>query len=149
MSEAHGMRNTPEWKAWRNMKTRCSNPNIEEYHRYGGRGIAVCDAWWGSFLAFYADMGTRPTSGHTLDRIDNDGDYEPENCRWITRKEQAQNRESNHRLTLDGVTRTLAEWANACGVKADTIGRRLRLGWSAEKALTTPVAGRRRRSHRP
>jgi hypothetical protein len=149
MSQTHGMRHTPEWKAWRNMKTRCSNQNIEEYHRYGGRGIKVCEIWWNSFEQFYQDMGSRPSSGHTLDRIDNDGDYEPGNCRWITRKEQAQNRESNRRLTLDGITRTMAEWADACGVKADTIGRRLRLGWSAEKALNTPVSRGLRRSRQP
>lgn len=149
MRQMHGMRRSAEWKAWQNMKRRCDYSRRADFHRYGGRGIEVCPAWQNSFLAFYSDMGPRPSSGHTLDRIDNDGPYSPENCRWLTRKEQAQNRESNHRLTLGGVTRTLADWADACGVKADTIGRRLRLGWSVEKALDTPVTRGLHRTRQP
>jgi hypothetical protein len=149
MRQMHGMRRSAEWKAWQNLKRRCDNHKREDFHRYGGRGIEVCPAWHNSFLAFYSDMGPRPSSGHTLDRIDNDGPYSPENCRWLTRKEQAQNRQSNHRLTLDGVTRTLAEWEDACGLKADTIGRRLRLGWSVEKALKTSVRGGMGRTEPP
>jgi hypothetical protein len=142
MPENHGMTGTPEHRAWKNMKTRCSNPNTGYHHRYGARGITVCPEWRDSFERFFADVGVRPTSGHTLERVDNDRGYEAGNVRWATRREQAQNRETNRRLTLDGVTRTLAQWPGIVGVKEATIYKRLKLGWTVEAALSTPVRSR-------
>jgi hypothetical protein len=86
---------TPEYRAWLNMRQRCNNPNANNYKHWGGRGIRVCDRWNESFENFLADMGPRPTTVHSLDRIDVDGDYEPDNCRWALPKEQATNKRAN------------------------------------------------------
>ncbi len=91
-AEQHGMCYTPEYRAWSAMRMRCVNRNVETWVNYGGRGISVCARWMNSFIAFYEDMGPRPSSAHSLDRIDNDGDYEPSNCRWATSKQQMNNR---------------------------------------------------------
>jgi hypothetical protein len=135
--EHHGMTNSPEYEVWRAMKKRCSVKTVSNYADYGGRGIKVCERWQ-SFVNFIADMGTRP-SGMTLERIDNDGDYSPENCRWATIAEQHTNMRSNRLLTLNGMTKTLTEWAHDIGMKPNTLLFRIRSGWSEERALTTPV----------
>jgi hypothetical protein len=139
----HGKWKTPEFGIWLRMLDRCRNPNRRAYHRYGGRGITVCDRWH-SFAAFLEDMGERPSSKHTLDRIDNEAGYSPENCRWATWKEQQQNRSNNHRLTFQGETLCLSEWAQRVGIKKTTLQERLYRGWSVERALEEPVLPTRR-----
>ena len=142
----HGMSGTPIHKEWEAMKRRCYNPNTEKYYRYGGRGIVVCDRWRDSFEAFYEDVSKLlhfGEQGYTLNRINNDGNYEPNNVEWATQKEQANNRQSNHLLTFNGKTQTIVQWADETGIKSATIARRLKKGWSVEKALTTPTQKRK------
>jgi hypothetical protein len=145
--ERHGERSSPEYEVWCGMKKRCYNRRCECYERYGGRGITVCERWRASFSAFLADMGRRPSSKHTLERKENDGPYNPENCVWATAKEQARNRRSSAILTLNGVSRTIAEWSEVTGLSTHTIGARVnRYGWTVEKALTFPADGSSRNS---
>lgn len=134
----HGKSTTAEYGIWSAMKARCSNPNVKTYARYGGRGIRVCDHWQ-TFEHFYQDMGDRPSARHTLERRDNNGHYEPANCVWDTRRRQANNRITNHRIEFRGQTLTLVEWSRVLGIARSTIEARLRRGWSTELTLTTPV----------
>jgi hypothetical protein len=109
------------------MIERCENPNATGYHRYGGRGISICERWRRSFEHFLEDMGPRPQLSLQLDRIDNNGNYEPSNCRWATVKQQANNRRQREQrvfLTFDGQTRSLSEWAEVLGVSVGTIHMR-------------------------
>ncbi len=135
----HGMAYTPTWSAWKHMKRRCLNVKTAEYQRYGGRGITVCERWCNSFADFLADVGLRP-DGMTLDRIDNNGNYEPGNCRWATRKEQSSNMRTNRTITVDGATRTIAEWARIVGMNRSAIRHRLESGWSDRDAVFTRSA---------
>ena len=134
----HGRSKTPEYRVWRSIFQRCFNPKCKGYPQYGGRGIAVCNRWRESFENFYADMGSRPSPQHSIDRVDNDGPYAPENCRWATRKEQMRNRRVNHLLTHDGKTMTIAEWSGSTGLPFNTITNRLQRGWSIADAITKP-----------
>ncbi len=122
---------------WHQMLRRCTIPTACNYHNYGRRGIAVCHRWR-CFEAFLFDMGGRP-SGLEIDRIDNDGDYEPGNCRWVTKKQQMRNTRQNHVLAFDGRSQCLIEWAEELGIARHTLSRRIERGWSAERALTTPM----------
>src|SRR6266536_3662514 len=139
-SSKHGMarrgKTSPEWRAWRNMIVRCEWPTRYDYSRYGGRGIAVCERWRNSFEAFFADMRPRPSSQHSIDRIDNDGNYESGNCRWTTRKEQARNRRSTV-FFAHGVARRmcLKDVAQNLGVSYMKVLDRRHRGWSNEQAL--------------
>lgn len=120
------------------MIARCHNPNSAEYSNYGERGIAVCDRWRDGFVNFLADMGERP-DGMTLDRIDNDGPYSPENCRWATVSEQCNNTRANHLLTLGDKTQTITQWARDLDLHPNTIRSRLRYGWPVERVLDPHV----------
>ena len=124
---------SPTYKSWRAMLKRCDDPKQVGYHNYGGKGIGVCDEWR-SFECFLRDMGERP-DGKTLDRIDNSLGYTKENCRWMSMKEQANNRSTNTRLTHQGKTHTISEWADILGIKRVTISTRLFRGASIEDAL--------------
>lgn len=128
-----------EHEIWRGMHRRCNDPSCTGYKKYGARGIAVCPRWR-DFFAFLDDMGTCPSREHSIDRIDNNDNYEPGNCRWATPKEQGRNRRDNHLLTHAGETLSLAAWAERLGISYSTLrSRRNLLHWSAEKTLTTPV----------
>lgn len=130
---------SPTYKVWRSMQIRCKHPCVATYPIYGGRGISVCDRWIGSFENFLADMGERPSKDHQIDRINNDGNYEPSNCRWATRKEQGRNRRTNRLVEFGGETLCIIEWSERTGLHKDTIKNRLNNGWSAEAAITTPI----------
>lgn len=127
-----------EYRCYTSMKTRCYNKNCPPYHSYGGRGIKVCDRWLGpdGFLNFITDMGERPSENFSLDRINNDGDYEPTNCRWADNVTQGNNRRTNKLLTYNGETHTETEWAKKIGVNKGTLHERLRRGVPIERALT-------------
>jgi len=125
---------TREESSWRNMITRCENPNSTGYEYYGGRGIKVCERWRNSFMDFYSDMGPRPEDT-TLDRIDVNGNYELSNCRWATWEEQGNNRTNNIILTYKDESHTISEWANIIGLKCNTLQYRLIRGWTVPEAL--------------
>jgi len=122
---------------WRGMRSRCLNKKRSSYRFYGGRGIEVCERW-NSFPNFRSDMGNAPV-GKTLDRIDNNGNYEHGNCRWATRKEQSNNTRSNVHLTVQGRTQTIMQWSEEKGIEWSTIFYRLARGWSAERAVMQPL----------
>lgn len=135
----HGLSYTPEYRAWQQMRLRCTNPTHAAWADYGGRGITVCREWLDSPAQFLADMGPKPSSAHELDRRDNDKGYAPDNCRWVVRATNCRNRRSNRQLTLNGSTRSLAEWCELNGLPRDTVRKRLEAGWSVDDALGTPV----------
>lgn len=135
----NGTKSIPEYSIWSGMKSRCNNPSHVHYASYGGRGIRVCDKWSNSFEAFFKDMGQRPSPHHSIERIDNASNYGPDNCCWADAKEQARNRRDNRLLTWNGQTLTVAEWSIRIGIKRSTLNMRLRSGWDASKALSTPV----------
>lgn len=133
----HGMRRKKIYTVWHNMIRRCSDPKNKHYTRYGGRGITF-SPHWASFNHFFADVGDIPYQGATLDRIDNNAGYYPDNVRWSTHQEQANNTSRNHFLTLHGETLTVSQWARKLQIHPQTIFQRLRLGWPVERLLTTP-----------
>lgn len=140
-NHTHGMTNTRLYVTWSNMKARCNNPKCYEFHAYGGNGIRICEAW-SKFENFYEwAMATGYTDELTIDRIDVNGNYCPENCRWLSYKEQALNRTDNHLITAFGKTMTIREWADASGIKYDTIERRINgYGWDVERAVSEPAS---------
>lgn len=136
---SHGHPVSLTYKSWCKMVERCTNPNTPNFHLYGGRGIRVCDSWR-KFENFLADMGERPSKHYSIDRYpNNDGHYEPGNCRWATRKEQSRNTRVNKLLTFGGRTMCLSDWAQEVRLKRATLKERLERGWSLDKALFTPL----------
>lgn len=127
---------SPTYLSWVHMKDRCTNPNFNQYHRYGGRGITF-DPRWATFENFLADMGER-LPGTSLDRKDNSGPYCKANCRWATREQQANNRSSNRNVTIQGETRTVTQWTRHFGISAGTVKDRQARGWPIGQALKTP-----------
>jgi len=129
---------TSEYKSWAGMKARCNNPNQTGYERYGGRGITY-DASWENFETFLEDMGFKPNSKMELDRINNDGNYCKENCRWATKKEQTRNRggkRPTRSYTFDGKTMCIADWAKEVGISPQSMQKRLNNGWPLEEAFS-------------
>lgn len=145
--QTHGMTGTPEFSAWHNIWQRCSNPSNRRYSTYGGRGIGICERWR-SFEKFFADMGSRPSPKHTLDRIDNDKGYDPSNCRWATNLEQAQNTTRSRKLAHDGRVQSVATWARETQIPETTIRGRLGSGWPIDLALSEPPDRNRPRGGR-
>lgn len=138
----HGQSHTALYLVWQMIISRCENPTVVGYDNYGGRGIRICDQWRDSFETFSKDIGLRPTPYHSIDRINTDGNYEPGNCRWATRAEQARNTRRNHNITWDGQTLCLVDWAKKLGIKRETLARRFDNGWSVARAMTTPTRKR-------
>jgi hypothetical protein len=141
----HGMYRSPTYNTWAQMRQRCEDSGCRDFARYGARGITVCERWQ-DFESFLADMGERP-DGMTLDRINVNGNYEPGNCRWATPKQQQRNRRSNVRITHDGLTLCVAEWAERVELERKTLEYRVRAGWPAARALFTPSTTNRKRQH--
>ncbi len=138
------IRRHPLLGTWKAMRRRCESPKHRSFPRYGGRGIKVCERWQ-DLRNFIEDMGPRPTPKHTLDRIDNDGDYAPGNVRWATQAEQLRNQVRNRLLTFAGRTQCLTDWCAELGIAKHVLAARLNaLGWSVERALSTPVRAFRR-----
>lgn len=142
----HGLSSRPEFRNWTSMLARCSNPSNPDY---GGRGITVCARWRESFAAFFEDMGPKP-DGHriSIERLNNDGHYEPGNCVWATPKDQTRNSRRNRLLTHDGKTMCVSEWSEETGIPSSVLFSRLYHGWSVERALTEPVHVTNRRRPR-
>jgi hypothetical protein len=132
-STIHGMYGTGTYNSWWAMTQRCNYKKHIEYQRYGARGIRVCEGWR-EFASFLEDMGERP-EGTSIDRIDPDGDYCPENCRWADKKTQSYNRRTTRKMTVNGITKPVPQWADETGVKASVIRRRLDRGWEPERAI--------------
>lgn len=143
----HGMKNTRIYKIWSSMRGRCHYKYIHGYERYGGRGIKVCQEWEENFMNFYNwSINNGYRDDLTIDRINFNGNYEPSNCRWVTKKEQARNTKSNHNITYKGETHCLKEWSEILGINYGTLkGRIQKRKWNIEKAFTEPIHEEKRR----
>lgn len=138
----HGQSKTRLYRKWMGMKNRCNDPKNVVYADYGGRGIRVCERWTNSFPAFLEDMGVPPTPKHEIDRIDNNGNYEPGNCRWVTHVQNMQNTRASRFIEFNGRTMTLSEWAKEKGFSTSTLYSRLERGWTIAAAIETPLLKR-------
>lgn len=137
VKDQHGKVGTPVYRSWGGMVSRCTSPTNPSYPRYGGRGITVCPEWM-DFRQFYADMGD-PPAGTSIERLDNDGPYSPDNCRWATPIEQNNNRRANRHVNVNGERLTWAEAARRSQIPYGTLAYRIKAGWSIDKIITTPV----------
>lgn len=131
----------PEYGSWRKMRERCRDPNHDRFKDYGGRGVKVCPQW-DDFEVFLRDMGPKPTRDHTIERKDNDGNYEPSNCVWATPREQSRNKTNTLFVEYNGVRMKLADLADELGLSGSRIAGRLRLGWDLDRAIATPIEPR-------
>lgn len=140
----HGLSNTRLNSIWRDMRRRCSNPNTQGYKWYGARGIKVCEEWNKNFMSFYNwAINNGYQEDLTLERIDNDGPYSPDNCRWATTIEQGFNKTTSHKITFNGITKCTSQWSKDLGGNPSLVQNRInKLGWSVEHALTTPKRDR-------
>ena len=132
----HRLCATPEYVVWAGVLSRCNCPNAGSYRNYGGRGISVCAEWKSDFTTFLSDMGQRPGPKYQIDRIDVNGNYSPENCRWVTATVNGNNRRNNVRYTFEGESLTASEWARRIGIPLKTLGWRLKAGWELSRALS-------------
>lgn len=140
---------SPEYTTWTHIKRRCCNPNDRDYADYGAVGVTVCSEWLHDFRRFLADMGRKPSPRHSIDRIDRTRGYSPDNCRWATAKEQVENRSVARRLTVDGLTKSVKDWADAIGLRYHTLLARLDSGMEHRRAVTMPLGGYHLRKNRP
>lgn len=138
----HGLSRCRNYRRWQAIIDRCIKKNSQNYHYYGDRGIKVCSRWL-KFENFLKDMGSPPTPRHTIERIDNDGNYEPKNCKWGTMKEQGNNRRNSRIINHLGMSMTVSQWGDYLGISAGLIFSRLQIGWSNERALTIEIRGGR------
>ncbi|APH24986.1 hypothetical protein CF088_14640 [Clostridium botulinum] len=142
--EHHGLRHHRLYGIYTNMKSRCYNSKTPKYKNYGGRGIKVCDEWLNNFKAFYDwAMSNGYEDNLTIDRVNNDCNYEPSNCRWITFYKQASNKTTTNLITFNGKTQCVKAWTEELGFGKETLRERLKRGWSTKKALTTPIKRKR------
>jgi hypothetical protein len=136
----HGLAGHPIHAAWHGMKRRCYLPTYKEYNNYGGRGIIICDEWLNDVVAFYNwSIQNGWKEGLQIDREDVNGSYSPSNCRWVTPKVNSNNKRHHFFVTHNGITKTAAEWVDGLTIKSDTFARRIKMGWTVDKALAEPV----------
>lgn len=147
-THGEGHNKTIEYNSWVSMRQRCLNPNNPAYKDYGGRGIKICDRW-NKYENFLADMGRKPDSSYSIERVENNKGYSPENCKWATMEEQCNNRRSNTLITFNGKTATLAMWSKESGTPVERIIKRISTGWNIKDALFKPVRKMTKGQHKP
>lgn len=145
----HGRSRTKEYVAWTSLKWRCHNPRSSKYKHYGARGIVVCERWLNSFESFLSDMGLAPSASHSIDRVDVNGNYEPNNCRWATKTEQMNNMRKNVFYTFYGLTMSLARWSAISGISANVIRCRIFKGHDVKWSIWAPLGMRRKTTVAP
>jgi len=141
LNRTHGLSNIPEYRVWAGMIQRCYNPNNKEYHNYGGRGIDICEAWRNNFVNFARDMGPRPDKYHSIERLNNNLGYNPSNCVWANIEQQSKNKQQSRKITFNGKTKNISDWAKEIGISATYLSVRLEKH-PIELALTAKKSNR-------